>query len=635
MPKKWLPGLLALGGAGLAGFALLANLFGLDPENDWEAGRVTVAAAGIGLLLLAAAIASRGFWAAAWMRVQNALRLLAARLLSLPVVQRMAQAARARQAAWARSRTGLWYAARVRAPLERAARRLRASRWVRYFADSQDRMAGLAGGLTALAVVVVYVWLISVGFWTRWPASTAYYDRLAEAFLHGQTSLLEQPDPALLALDDPYVYENRQHVPYPWDTVLYNGKFYYYFGAAPALPLMVVKSLYPGTVGEPYVVFAFVTGTFLAGSLLILRLRRRLFPGLSWHYVVPGIAIAGLANPLPWLLNRPGVYEAAISAGQFFLLAGLYTAFAAVDERRPVLWRAALASALWLLAIASRMTLAPAAAFLLAMTAWRAFRQLGRGRDRLLALAALALPFAVGLACLGWYNFDRFGSLLETGYRYQLTGKFVNSPDVHVFSPANLLLNAYTYLLNPFRTLSVFPYVKPNWGGHFLFFPIRGSELSTSEQVTGLLLAVPYFLLAAVTGARLLRRSWEAMRNDRRKQIHRTGREHDGLAGWLPLAAGGACVLAFGPILLYMTQSMRYLGDGVPLLALTSTLGFWLAAQSLEGKRRPLGRLAILVAALAITSIVISLLLAVTGYQARFEHLNPVLFDQLTRLLPP
>jgi hypothetical protein len=32
-------------------------------------------------------------------------------------------------------------------------------------------------------------------------------------------------------------------------------------------------------------------------------------------------------------------------------------------------------------------------------------------------------------------------------------------------------------------------------------------------------------------------------------------------------------------------------------------------------------------------SAAIGLLLAVTGYQARFEHLNPLLFEQITRLL--
>jgi hypothetical protein len=64
-------------------------------------------------------------------------------------------------------------------------------------------------------------------------------------------------------------------------------------------------------------------------ALLILRLRQRLFPMLGWKYVIPAIAIAGFANPLPWLLNRPAIYEAAIAAGQFFLMAGLYFCFSA------------------------------------------------------------------------------------------------------------------------------------------------------------------------------------------------------------------------------------------------------------------------------------------------------------------
>lgn len=635
MAKKWLIGIVLLAGAVLAGFAFLANQFGLDPENDWGAGRVIVAVTGIFFVLIAGLAATWGFWSAWWDGLKKALARVFLWFLNLPVVRGVRQAIRTTMMAFSNSRLGRWLSAFLLSPIRKALARLRASRLVRYFADSQDRLAALVAGILAVAVLTILTWFVSVGYWTEWPRTTAYYDQLAEAFLHGQTSLLAEPSPALLALEDPYVYENRQNVSYPWDTVLFNGKFYYYYGPAPALLLALAKTIYRGVIGDQVIVFAFVSGIFLFSSFLLLRVRSRLFPDLSWLYVIPAIAIAGMANPLPWLLNRPQVYEAAISGGQFFLMAGLYVGFSALDGKAPQLWKVGVMSALWLLAVASRMTLVPAVGFLLVMSTWRLFSQVKGKGSKLFALLVLSLPFAAGLVGLGWYNFDRFGSWLETGYRYQLTGKFVNSPDVHVFTLANFLSNLHNYFLNPFRSLDIFPYIKPNWGGHFIFFPIPGSEYSTSEQVTGLLMAVPYFLLASVLVVYLFKWGGKLLGAVLRKIPMLVKSSEDAfLPGWL-LAVSGACLLSFTPFLLYMTSTMRYAADGVPLLSLMSTMGFWLVARSLAEKPGFKGWFVILVTVLAIASVVLSLLLAVTGYQARFEHLNPLLFDRLTRLLPP
>jgi hypothetical protein len=55
----------------------------------------------------------------------------------------------------------------------------------------------------------------------------------------------------------------------------------------------------------------------------------------------------------------------------------------------------------------------------------------------------------------------------------------------------------------------------------------------------------------------------------------------------------------------------------------------------LEGKSAPIFWFNILVVILTLYSITVSLLLAVTGAEARFEHLNPVLFEKLTRWFTP
>mgnify|MGYP003341686041 CR=1 FL=1 len=61
------------------------------------------------------------------------------------------------------------------------------------------------------------------------------YGLLARGFLRGQLDLDLVPDPALTAAANPYDPALRPKVWYPHDASLFNGKFYAYFGPAPAV----------------------------------------------------------------------------------------------------------------------------------------------------------------------------------------------------------------------------------------------------------------------------------------------------------------------------------------------------------------------------------------------------------------
>jgi len=632
MSKKWLTGIIALAGLGLAGLAFFANQFGLDLENNWGRGRVIVAVTGLSLILISSIIVSWKFWVDVSEWVKRILKGLVIGFLELPAIRRSLRMIQSRwnswRARWTRTLFARWVAARIK--------NLRDSRPVRYFAGSQGRMAALATGVLGVAITVIYIWFVSVGYWRDWPKTTTYYNQLADAFLHGQTHLLIEPAPELLALDDPYNYENRKNIAQPWDTVFYDGKFYLYWGPAPALILALVKAIYPAEIGDQVLVFAFVLGTWLFTALLILRARNRLFSNLRWTYVIPAISLAGLANPLPWLLNRPEIYEAAIAGGQFFLMAGLYWGFDAVGDQRRRNFKLSLAAFCWVLALSSRLSLAPAALFLILMTAWYLLqRSQLQKRGKIFSLSALLIPFAAGLGGLGWYNKIRFGSLFEFGNRYQLSGINVHAIYDQVFSPANIPINLHNYFLNPFRTLSTFPYIKPDWGGRFIFFPINSSPEYYSEQVSGLLLTTPYILLAVIPIVYLLRLALQHFRQVLIKKPAPHSNVDDRLLNWTTITLSGTCLMAFGPVLLFIAGTMRYLADVIPLLIVISTLGFWMAVRHYDEKTPARGRLVLLVVLITTVSLIVSILLAVTSYQARFEHLNPILFDKLTRLLTP
>ena len=103
----------------------------------------------------------------------------------------------------------------------------------RFFASKTNHVSYIAA-ISILLVLFAYLWFGSFGLFNHLPTITAYYDKLATAFKHGSLSLDEQPDPALLALENPFDRSKWTGINVPTDYSIYKGKFYLYFGPVPA-----------------------------------------------------------------------------------------------------------------------------------------------------------------------------------------------------------------------------------------------------------------------------------------------------------------------------------------------------------------------------------------------------------------
>src|SRR5271170_3296922 len=91
----------------------------------------------------------------------------------------------------------------------------------------------LAAGLL-LVVAIAQVWTIESRPGKRPLKVEIGYARLADGFLHGQLSLPARPDPRLLVLTNPYDPKANAGLRLD-DAVLFNGKYYIYWGPVPAL----------------------------------------------------------------------------------------------------------------------------------------------------------------------------------------------------------------------------------------------------------------------------------------------------------------------------------------------------------------------------------------------------------------
>ena len=484
-----------------------------------------------------------------------------------------------------------------------------------------------------LGIELVYLWFVSVGFWLQWPGSTNYYDMLAEAFQRGQTSFLVEPDPRLLQLEDPYSLASREGIPVLWDASYFEGKYYAYWGPAPAGLLVIAKSVLALDIADPQVAFFAVSAILILSTLILMTFWSHFFLGrLPFWLLLTGVLLVGFGLPSLWVLSSPTIHEAAVSSGMAIFLAGLLAALPVLVSGRTSRWRLILAGTLWALAVATRATLiAPAIVASVAVGLLQLKDRRGDWVASAIDVACLVAPLAMGGAVLAWYNTTRFGDPLETGFRFQLSWR--DATWDRVFDLRYIFPNLYNYVFGPGRPLTVFPFIKPTNGVQAVSF-LPGTlhpSMYTAEHVSGILASAPGHLFAAFLAW------WVVCRLP-----HPAAATEDPALGRanvilrLRVSIGVLLVVAvsaFLPVGLYYWAANRFQMDFLPIVAILSVVGSWISIDHLRA--RPIARLAVLTAlvGLFLVSTIVPFLLAVSGDQLPFERLNPALFDWITRAL--
>ncbi len=431
-----------------------------------------------------------------------------------------------------------------------------------------------------VGIIFFYAWLTSAGTGESNGVTSYYYSYLAEAFLDGNLHLAWQPDPHLLALDNPYDPVERDeldklNILTPVDFSLYDGKFYLYWGPVPSLLLAPIQFfLRQNPVDDSFMAFAFGVGLFFVQSFLILTIWDCCYYTLPKWMLYLSTLLAGLIWPVVLLRSyndHARIYHAAIAAGQFFLISGLLMVFSAIARPTISHWRLALAGLLWALAIGSRhLLIVPIFLLCIITTLWIA--RTGAGFvTKAIKISSLGLPLLLGGAALGWYNWARFGSIAETGFSYQLAGVNLQEHTAEMFSGVDIIQNLYVYLFNAPAFTSMFPFVSMHPVSEKITLPFyAGPKFYYTEPMTGLIYLFPFAVFALIPLARLLLDLFKP-----NSKIHSLESREDRLMTWLSLDLIFACFAAFWLIMLFFWSGMRYLGDFLPFLIVLSVIGFW------------------------------------------------------------
>ena len=508
-------------------------------------------------------------------------------------------------------------------------------------AKPHRRWTPLAAGAFTVAIIgIIYVGLVSGWHWTQWPATDTYYGMLGDAFTQGKTYLPIEPPPALSNSQNPYEgWSGKGGIV---NLSYYHGKYYMYWGPAPAVALAILRILDAPILGDDFVVFAAISFIFLFSSLTIFRLKHVFFEGLPVWLTIAGLVIVGTIHPMLWFQNSPGVLTAAIASGQAFLVGGVYFMVRVLTDTNAGPRNYAAAGALWGMAMTSRLTtVAPVIVLVLGVTihSWKRAGLMHRHKTEVVNLVSLLAPIVLLLGLYGWYNTIRFDSPFETGFRYQFVGINPNDQIARgtLFSLRYLVINAFHYFLTPVRPISNFPYLRAVYYEYPLFaglLPRLGVPADyTVEDATGLVLAAPT-LLFAMTFAR----KW--LYDEIPRQ---SGNDSPVIkaAGWTSIDQGplGALLLLSGlagvlPVILFYYSTTRYEMDFIPLLAIVAVMGMWRFYEDTRPfpiqSRLATGAIILIVTA----ATLVSFLLAVSGAGSNFDDINPSLFSFLVNFLP-
>ena len=459
-------------------------------------------------------------------------------------------------------------------------------------------------------IILIYVWFITFGTFTEWRASTRYYSLLADAFNKGQLHVDVEPGAALLAADDPYNNEGRP--PFDddvWDLSLYKGKLYLYWGPVPALLMAPLQRALGTSLPDLYPVFFFFCGLLVVNSMILLKIRSIFFPSLPLRNLIASLLVLCLILPIPWSLSIPDVYEAAIGAGQFFLMGGILFTLLAFEKNidtTPL----ALAGLFWACSVGSRAINVLSILFLTALTLEWICKTRSSGWIK--SSLALLTPLALGALLIAGYNHARFDSPLEFGLRYQITVQNMNRDMPLAFELDYLPHNVNAYILQPFQFVSGFPFIRPV--GYTAQLQNRGivaPGLYAAGNVTGFVFFAPFLLLACLPF------------------LQRTSAEENDSAELKRLALhllAGSFIVNFASLLLYYYGQMRFLVDIISQITLLAVFGYWTLLQKYPAIYRHAANI------LIAFTIIVSLLLSVTSESGRMEKLNPAMTDGVNSL---
>lgn len=341
------------------------------------------------------------------------------------------------------------------------------------------------------------------------PDTNQINQELVDAFRAGQVNLLSEPSEELLALSNPYDDSLRTGIGYAWDHLLFEGKYYSYYGIGSVLTLFLPYNLITGSYFSSLwatLLYSMAGITFL--SLSYCTLMKRFFPKTSNGIALSGLIIVQSTSFVWYCITIGNFYEVAQVSGFAFLIAGMFfllrsgvfgdgkisrvnTCIATILFSIAVLCRAVLA----LYCLVSLFFLYAGVRKIVRTAPEQTFR--ANRKPIFTFLLAALLPYVLIGSIQMIYNYLRFGSVLDFGISYSLT---INDFQHVQFHLPLALIAVYNYLFTVPKVNTTFPFITSNYDS----LSVNGYYFLAGFSATGLIYrAVP--VLGYIFGPRAYR----------------------------------------------------------------------------------------------------------------------------------
>ncbi len=370
-----------------------------------------------------------------------------------------------------------------------------------------------------------------------------YNDNLVKALASGQVEISDVPDITKLEeLENPYDAVERESLErdedYIWDAAYYNQKYYVYFGALPAILIMVPYYLIRKKLSATSTVtllFSLLSVPVLVG--ITKKIFEKYFKELPFKFMALSSLMMVLGTFLIWINVAPRFYELVTVSGFFFAILGFYLVLDSENKENVSYKKIFFGSLSLALSVACRPTQIFSSLLIVPILLKIFIKNIKEKRNIVKNIVVVAIPYiAIGLLIMA-YNYLRFDNPLEFGEKYQLTVNNMQKLTLRwITLPTGLLCCLFglpTFQANfPFihangniiDTFGYF-YVEDMPGGVFFLAPIaffcfgiiwlwkksKNKDLkifSTTLLVVGLIFSSFISLKAGNTGRYLLDFAW-------------------------------------------------------------------------------------------------------------------------------
>ncbi len=318
-----------------------------------------------------------------------------------------------------------------------------------------------------------------------------YNKEFVDSLVNKKFYLLDEPNENVLNLENPYDNLTRDNMvqrdkDYKWDTALYNGHQYIYFGILPLLitflPYYLLTNKY---LKISIVVFVFSTFIFILLKEILVKIMQKYFKDISFKNVVLFLITLYSGTLILYANGIPRVYELVIIVGLYFVLQGIYFILKSTESDNKKYFNIFLGSLFLALSVACRPTDLIVSLLILPYLINLFFNNIKNNKKNILKLIlSVGIPYiTVGIALM-WYNYVRFDSIFEFGAKYQLTIANIHDLGSRIYAiPVGLMCNLFNmpnFILDfPFivnnNNLGVFYgyyYIENMLGGLFVIAPI-------------------------------------------------------------------------------------------------------------------------------------------------------------------